>query len=739
LIVDYENTNPIQDESQDVLHRSKRAQELVGYIRIKFKEFENAKKDPKNRSSTSHNVAIIGTWGEGKTSFINLLKKQLEEPETKNWFHKYLNKTRKPFKIDKGIEIKEFDPWYFPDKCDIHEQFLSLVDNRKNYLIWWWLGCYVLSIILSSSGSLDYYFEQGFSNETIQLILNFINKAIEYLRITYLLPIAIIVYYSIRHPHNIKNLISKIKSIFSLTSAFDFINLFEEDKFDPVKTKKQLKKLTDGRKLLIIIDNIDRLYPFQIKRIFDLVKGIGDLPNIIYILAFDKQIVSKALNKEDIEEGSKYLDKFIQYPIFLHTAYEEHVINTITEVFPNQESIKYYATLLSPYITNIRELKILINTLKQNYKSLQDDVIFHQLLFITAIGVQNYEIYYLISKAKEILCPQEQDDKFFGKLKKLREGINNLNPSPALYTIISYLFPIIEAKENENWLSVPPRMYHIQHYDYFDIYFRISFPDDLVSEKDFKSLMAIANDKDKLSKSLLKLLRPTTEEEKTPNRIHYTFKRLDNLTYRILEDNNFDNIPNWLLCLAKVTEYYADDVENEQNKRQEVACFHSFLNKVAQLLEKEDPAKDDNISPIYAFLRIYLKETDPERTGNQISADRIAKLKDVVINNIKKYSENNNISQLSFFTKIIRFANFNHQEHEVIVKIIKETIKLDGALLKLIKFSIGGSNPDYYIKNYFYYYISCNEALTRLELLESDEHDIKFYIKLLSQQSTPSN
>lgn len=158
MIVDYENTNPIQDESQDVLHRSKRAQELVGYIRIKFKEFENAKKDPKNRSSTSHNVAIIGTWGEGKTSFINLLKKQLEEPETKNWFHKYLNKTRKPFKIDKGIEIKEFDPWYFPDKCDIHEQFLSLVDNRKNYLIWWWLGCYVLSIILSSSGSLDYLF-----------------------------------------------------------------------------------------------------------------------------------------------------------------------------------------------------------------------------------------------------------------------------------------------------------------------------------------------------------------------------------------------------------------------------------------------------------------------------------------------------------------------------------------------------------------------------------------------------
>lgn len=214
--MDYKNNNPIQDESQDVLHRSKRAKELAEYIRTKFEEFEKPKKDPKDQSLTSHNIAVIGAWGEGKSSFINLLKKQFEEPKSENWFHKYLNKTRKFFKTDKGIEIKEFDPWYFPDKCNIHEQFLSLVDNRKNYLIWW-LGYYVILVVLTSIGILDYYFEQWISNETVQSILNFINKAIENLKATYLLPIAIVVYYSIRHPHNIKSPISKIKPILGLS------------------------------------------------------------------------------------------------------------------------------------------------------------------------------------------------------------------------------------------------------------------------------------------------------------------------------------------------------------------------------------------------------------------------------------------------------------------------------------------------------------------------------------------
>ena len=107
----YKNNNPIQDESQDVLGRSKSAKDLAKYIRTKFEEFEKYKKDHKDQSLTSHNIAVIGEWGEGKTSFINLLKRQLEEPKAKNWFHKCLNKTRKFFKTAKCSGSLSKTPW----------------------------------------------------------------------------------------------------------------------------------------------------------------------------------------------------------------------------------------------------------------------------------------------------------------------------------------------------------------------------------------------------------------------------------------------------------------------------------------------------------------------------------------------------------------------------------------------------------------------------------------------------
>jgi len=80
----YKNDNPIKNPEEDILNRSDKAKALAEYIVSTFQE----------KSSKSHNIAIRGSWGEGKTSFINLTKGQLEEPKAKNWFYEYLNKIR---------------------------------------------------------------------------------------------------------------------------------------------------------------------------------------------------------------------------------------------------------------------------------------------------------------------------------------------------------------------------------------------------------------------------------------------------------------------------------------------------------------------------------------------------------------------------------------------------------------------------------------------------------------------
>ena len=82
------------------------------------------------------------------------------------------------------------------------------------------------------------------------------------------------------------------------------------------KTKDELKdKLKDlNKKIIVVIDDIDRLTSSQIRDIFQLVKQVADFPNIVYVLVMDKEVVCSALEKVHNMDGNEYLEKIIQVP-----------------------------------------------------------------------------------------------------------------------------------------------------------------------------------------------------------------------------------------------------------------------------------------------------------------------------------------------------------------------------------------------------------------------------------------
>src|SRR5438477_9582082 len=66
------------------------------------------------------------------------------------------------------------------------------------------------------------------------------------------------------------------------------------------------------KKFLVIIDDIDRLSPDDALTMFRLVKSVGRLPNVIYLLAFDRSLAERAVSERFPSEGAGYLDKIIQ-------------------------------------------------------------------------------------------------------------------------------------------------------------------------------------------------------------------------------------------------------------------------------------------------------------------------------------------------------------------------------------------------------------------------------------------
>ncbi|MGX4773845.1 P-loop NTPase fold protein [Bradyrhizobium guangdongense] len=80
------------------------------------------------------------------------------------------------------------------------------------------------------------------------------------------------------------------------------------------RLRSALKKLP-SRRILVIVDDLDRLTPSEAVEMVSLVKSLGDLPNVIYLLSFDQTNLERLLSEGTKLNGAEFLSKIIQYPV----------------------------------------------------------------------------------------------------------------------------------------------------------------------------------------------------------------------------------------------------------------------------------------------------------------------------------------------------------------------------------------------------------------------------------------
>jgi predicted KAP-like P-loop ATPase len=81
------------------------------------------------------------------------------------------------------------------------------------------------------------------------------------------------------------------------------------------------------KRIVILVDDIDRLDRHETHTLFRLIKACADFPNISYVLAFDDTAVAQALGERyeggDERAGRAFLEKIIQVPLKLPVAAKE--------------------------------------------------------------------------------------------------------------------------------------------------------------------------------------------------------------------------------------------------------------------------------------------------------------------------------------------------------------------------------------------------------------------------------
>lgn len=260
------------------------------------------------------------------------------------------------------------------------------------------------------------------------------------------------------------------------------------------------------KKIVVIIDDIDRLTNNQIREIFQLVKQVANFPNIVYLLSMDRDIVCEALNHVQQINGHEYLDKIIQIPIEIPTLRKiklENVLfsklDSVLESYSENIIIhkeywrRVFKNCVESYIGTLRDVNKIINIFQFRFGYLHEETCFEDMLAITILEVLEPKLYRWIASHKDELCEIgkkgfvtnegkhiESRDMYTKEFNEL--GINSEKAILALST----LFPVFARSVKENRydddnatdLRKNMRMANIER---FDLYFIFDLDDIKVS------------------------------------------------------------------------------------------------------------------------------------------------------------------------------------------------------------------------------------------------------------------
>ncbi|WP_319003765.1 P-loop NTPase fold protein [Bifidobacterium pseudocatenulatum] len=142
---------------------------------------------------------------------------------------------------------------------------------------------------------------------------------------------------------------------------------------------------------------MDRLADDEISALFRTVKSVGDLPNVIYVLLYDRHKVAAALARDQKDNGDKFLEKIIQVPIKVPEPSKFTIRAMVKNGLAKLKKCDNRSTpsgrrahailnnCITPLISSPREVHLLLNKTNFYYASIGDEVEFYDLAGITGI------------------------------------------------------------------------------------------------------------------------------------------------------------------------------------------------------------------------------------------------------------------------------------------------------------------------------------------------------------------
>lgn len=286
---------------------------------------------------------------------------------------------------------------------------------------------------------------------------------------------------------------------------------FEKKDIPSVKSKVAKAILESGKRFVFFVDDIDRLTPDEARDFFRAVKALGDFPEVVYVLFFDRHEVSKALSSVLKVEGDAYLEKIVQAPFDLPAPNKQQLR---TKLFEGLDSIidaqaqpfefdqdrwsEVYFGGLDRHVRKPRDIVRILNAISVGYPPLAGEVNPVDFIALEFLRVFEPAVYATIRDEKDLFCgnasgrdrKKEEEQAFF---ERWQASLPELTRD-ATVELVGRLFPKVGSLLNSSYLgSIGEAGWRRElrpcSADCFDVYFQFGVPTGYASRAELDRLV----------------------------------------------------------------------------------------------------------------------------------------------------------------------------------------------------------------------------------------------------------
>ena len=341
--------------------------------------------------------------------------------------------------------------------------------------------------------------------------------------------------------------------------------------------KSEISKILKeaGKRILVVIDDIDRLTPEETRQLFTVIKALADFPNVAYLLAFDRDVAAQAIEQQSGLPGERYLEKIIQVPfelppvdrVALRAALFRRLDQILGDTSDGLFDQSYWTNVffdgIDPLIQVPRDVVRFANTLSVTYPAVRGEVNPVDFIALEAIRVFLPDLYDAVRTNPERFSGHSRDDRYEGDRNAAQafhqQWVNEI-PEPlraSTQALLERIFPKIGRMGcGADWLAEWRRNLRACHPDVFPIYFRLTVPPGAVRRNEMMVLLGLAASPTDFGNALVH-----AKAERRPDGLSKARALLERLMDHVEKDIPDAHIPMVIQALVDVGDALIDPAE----------------------------------------------------------------------------------------------------------------------------------------------------------------------------------